>query len=119
MPDYLSVRMAAGTAASVLSFAALAAGNPVHEQFNGLDADQRGERIARLLSTNGRACHSVRREMLQGQLPDGTALWSFSCVAGADHQLAIFPDGSTQMFSCEEVSKSKDMLPCFTPVPKK
>jgi hypothetical protein len=119
MPVFPFARLAAGAAAGVLNFAALAAGNPVHEQFSSLDADQRGERIARLLSTNGRACHSVRREMLQGQLPDGMALWSFSCVAGADHQLAIFPDGSTQMFSCEEVSKTKNMLPCFTPVPKK
>ena len=117
MPFHRLAHVATGAAALLLTGAALAAGNSVNDQFSALTPDDRGERIARILSSNGRACNMVQREMFQGQLPNGLALWSFGCFAGGDHQLAIFPDGSTQMFSCEEVSKAKNMLPCFKAVP--
>jgi hypothetical protein len=118
MPFHRLACLATGAAALALTGAAQAAGNSVNDQFSALTPEDRGASIARILSTNGRACNMVQREMFQGRLPNELALWSFGCFAGGDHQLAIFPDGSTQMFSCEEVSKAKSMLPCFKAVPK-
>lgn len=57
---------------------ALATANSVNEQFTASD-DDRGVHISSMLPTRGQACSSVRREMYQGQLPDGLARWSFSC----------------------------------------
>ena len=112
------------TLLAVLSLLWCAAGaapmsNPVNEQFSAMSSDDRGQRISSMLSSRGQACHSIRREMYQGQLPDGLALWSFSCFAGSDHQLIIFPNNDIRLMPCDEVAKNPNLLACFAQVPKK
>ena len=99
--------------------AATAAGNPVNDQFAAMSPDDRGERIATMLASRGQACSSIRRELFQGQLPDGTALWSFSCFAGADHQLVILANQDIRLIACEDVAKNPNLLACFARVPSK
>lgn len=98
---------------------ASAASNPVNEQFTAMSPDDRGQRIATMLASRGQACSSIRRELFQGQLPDGTALWSFSCVAGADHQLVILANQDIRLIACEDVAKNPNLLACFVKVPSK
>ena len=98
---------------------ASATSNPVNEQFTALSPDDRGQRIASMLASRGQACSSIRREFFQGQLPDGTALWSFSCVAGADHQIAILPNQDIRLIACGDVARNPNLLACFARVPGK
>ena len=98
---------------------AYAVPNPVNEQFSAMSTDDRGQRISTMLASRGQACHSIRRELYQGQFPDGTALWSFSCVAGADHQLVIVPNDDIRLIACEDVAKNPSLLTCFKEVPRK
>ena len=94
-----------------------AAGNPVNDQFSAMSADDRGGRISSMLATRGQACSSIRREMFQGQLPDGLALWSFSCALGTDWQLIIFANQDIQLVACTDIAKNPKLLPCFAAVP--
>ncbi len=102
-----------------LASAATAATNSVNDQFSAMSPDDRGQQISTMLSTRGQACSSIRREMYQGQLPDGLALWSFSCFAGSDYQLVILPDGDIRLIPCADVAKNSQLLACFTQVPGK
>jgi hypothetical protein len=93
--------------------------NTVNEQFTAMSEDDRGARIARMLSTRGQACSTVHRELYQGQLPDGLALWSFGCYGGPDYQLVIFANGDVRLVPCEDVAKNPQLLACFVRVPSK
>lgn len=110
-------------AASACLFAASAAAqsapNSLHDEFSGMAQDERGERITQLLSSMGQRCPYVLKEMQQGALPDGTALWSFTCAGHGDFQLIIFPNRDIKVLACEDVARNKALLPCFLPVPKK
>ncbi len=101
------------------SHAAVAASNPLNEKFAALDASERAASISQMLSSRGKSCPSIQREMYQGQLPDGLALWSFSCFAGSDYQVVILPSQDVQVIPCEEIAKNRNLLACFTAVPSK
>jgi hypothetical protein len=108
-------------AACVLAVSAAAHGAPnsLHDEFSGMSQDERGERVTKLLSSMGQMCPYVLKELPQGALPDGTALWSFTCAGHGDFQLIIFPDRDIKVLACADVAKNKSLLPCFVPVPKK
>ena len=72
-----------------------------------------------MLSSRAQPCTSIRREMYQGQLPDGLALWSFSCFMGTEYQLIIFPNQDIRLVACADVAKNPQLVACFAPVPAK
>jgi hypothetical protein len=98
---------------------ACAVTNPVNEQFSAMSPDDRGQRIASMLSSRGQACSSIQREVYQGQFPDGTALWSFSCFNGSDHQLVILPNQDIRLVPCEVLAKNPGLQACFAQISSK
>lgn len=116
MKNFLRAATACVLAACTLAHSAP---NSLNEEFSGMSQDERGERITRLMSSMGQQCPYVLKELPQGALPDGTALWSFTCAGHGDFQLIIFPDRDIKVLACEDVARNKALLPCFMPVPKK
>lgn len=114
-----SLRHALTTCVLAVAGTALAAPNSLHEEFSAHTETVRAERIGQQLSGMGERCQFVSKEMFQGLLLDGTALWSFSCAYGSAYQLIIFVDRSIKFMSCEELAKRKDLVACFASVPKK
>jgi hypothetical protein len=84
----------------------------LQQRFAAMSDDERAGALARVMSTNGRACSQVTRTFAQGTAPDGMSFWSFSCLAGEDWQLVISPDSSIQFLPCKEVAERK-LFACF------
>jgi hypothetical protein len=113
------LRRTAAAALLGMATAAHASPNSLNDEFSAHTEAVRAERIGQQLSSMGQRCQFISKEMFQGALPDGTALWSFSCAYGSDYQLIIFVDRSIKFMACEELAKRKDLVACFAPVPKK